>query len=209
VLRLRQPAATWPDSSTAGLLSGERNVRYRLFHTADPAVAAALEALSTIAPARPVRTLRVSEAIRPARTCYDHLAGRLGVQLSDALEQTRIVVSDGDGFALGPAATSRLGALGIDVEQLSRGRRPLRRAGASAGRTSPVPWAPPWPTACSSSVGCSDGRRTAPSRSRRAAASSSGRSSDSVSARKLTAAMAEGDSGPAMRATMSGMRRGG
>jgi DNA-binding transcriptional ArsR family regulator len=195
-----------------GLLSGERNVRYRLFRLADPAVAAALEALSTIAPARPVRTLReatVSEAIRPARTCYDHLAGRLGVQLSDALEQTRIVVSDGDGFALGPAATSRLGALGIDVEQLSRGRRPLLRAGASAGRTSPVPWAPPWPTACSSSVGCSDGRRTAPSRSRRAAASSSGRSSDSISARKLTAAMAEGDSGPAMRATMSGMRRGG
>jgi hypothetical protein len=169
-----------------------RNGRHRLFRLADPAVAVALEALSAIAPPRPVRTLReatVSEAIRQARTCYDHLAGRLGVQLSDALERTRIVASHGGGYALGPAATPRLGALGIDVERLSRGRRPLLRGcldWSQAGRTSPAPWAPPWPTACSSSVGFSDGRRTAPSRSRRAAASSSGKSSDSISARKLT-----------------------
>src|SRR4029453_9696954 len=113
VLRLRQPAATWADSSTAGLFVASA----KAVHPSFASPAAPLEALSTIPPARPVRTLReatVSEAIRPARTCYDHLAGRLGVQLSDALEQTRIVVSDGDGFALGPAATSRLGALGID-----------------------------------------------------------------------------------------------
>jgi hypothetical protein len=95
-----------------------------------PGSRVALEALSAIAPPRPVRTLReatVSEAIRQARTCYDHLAGRLGVQLSDALERTRIVASHGEGYALGPAATPRLGALGIDVERLSLGRRPLLR----------------------------------------------------------------------------------
>ena len=72
-----------------GLLAGERRGRHRYFRLAEPAVAVALEALAAIAPTRPVRSLRdatVSEAIRNARTCYDHLAGRLGVELSAALE---------------------------------------------------------------------------------------------------------------------------
>jgi DNA-binding transcriptional ArsR family regulator len=113
-----------------GLLVGERRGRQRLFRLADPAVAVALETLSTIAPPRPVRTLReasVSEAIRAARTCYDHLAGRLGVELSAALERGSVVVLDDDRYSLGPAA-ARLDALGIDVEDLARGRRPLLRA---------------------------------------------------------------------------------
>lgn len=112
------------------LLVGERRGRHRYFRLADPAVAAALEALSTIAPARPVRSLReatVSEAIRQARTCYDHLAGRLGVELTAALEHEGVLVHDGEAYALGPLAVSRLGDLGIDVEQLSRRRRPLVR----------------------------------------------------------------------------------
>jgi len=114
-----------------GLVAGERQGRHRYFRLADPAVAVAVEALSTIAPARPVRSLRdaaVSEAIRHARTCYDHLAGRLGVELAAALERDGVLVHDGQTYTLGPSATRRLGALGIDVEVLSRERRPLVRA---------------------------------------------------------------------------------
>jgi DNA-binding transcriptional ArsR family regulator len=112
-----------------GLITGERSGRHRYFRLADPAVAAALEALSTIAPARPVRSLRdasVSEAIRHARTCYDHLAGRLGVELTAALEREGVLVHDGGTFALG--RTARLTQLGIDLEALARRRRPLVRA---------------------------------------------------------------------------------
>jgi len=112
-----------------GLITGERSGRHRYFRLADPAVAAALEALSTIAPARPVRSLRdasVSEAIRHARTCYDHLAGRLGVELTAALERDGVLVHDGGTFALG--RTVRLTQLGIDLESLSRRRRPVVRA---------------------------------------------------------------------------------
>jgi DNA-binding transcriptional ArsR family regulator len=114
-----------------GLLIGERHGRQRLFRLADPAVAVAIEALSAIAPARPVQSLReatVGEAVRQGRTCYDHLAGRLGVELSAALERDDILVFVGDEYRLGPAAAPRLGQLGIDVEQLSQGRRPLLRA---------------------------------------------------------------------------------
>lgn len=111
-----------------GLITGERQGRHRYFRLADPAVATALEALSTIAPVRPVRSLRdatTSEAIRHARTCYDHLAGRLGVELTAALEREGILVHDGKTFALGH--TTRLTQLGIDVDGLARRRRPLVR----------------------------------------------------------------------------------
>lgn len=48
----------------------------------------AIEALSVLAPAIPVKSLRQSrtvEALREARSCYDHLAGRVGVMLHDEL----------------------------------------------------------------------------------------------------------------------------
>jgi DNA-binding transcriptional ArsR family regulator len=111
-----------------GLITGKRTGRHRYFRLADPAVATAIEALAAIAPARPVRSLReasVSEAIRHARTCYDHLAGRLGVELTAALERDGILVHDGDTFELG--RTRRLTQLGIDLESLARRRRPLVR----------------------------------------------------------------------------------
>jgi DNA-binding transcriptional ArsR family regulator len=111
-----------------GLITGERSGRHRYFRLADPAVATALEALSTIAPARPVRSLRdasISEAIRHARTCYDHLAGRLGVELTAALEREGVLVHDGATFELG--RTARLTQLGIDVDSLARRRRTLVR----------------------------------------------------------------------------------
>jgi DNA-binding transcriptional ArsR family regulator len=115
---------------SGGLVSDERRGRQRYFQLAEPAVAVALEALSAIAPARPVRTLReasASEAIRHARTCYDHLAGRLGVELAVALERDGVLVYEDEQYALGPAAQGRLGGLGIDVAELTRLRRPLVR----------------------------------------------------------------------------------
>src|SRR5438093_13337419 len=70
-----------------GLITGRRQGRHRYFRLADPTVATALEALSTIAPARPVRSLRdasVSHAIRHARTCYDHHGALLAAELAAA-----------------------------------------------------------------------------------------------------------------------------
>src|SRR5581483_7310045 len=72
-----------------GLLAVERHGRHRYFRLADPAVARAIEALCAVAPPRPARSLREADAgaaLREARTCYDHLAGRLGVALTDRLD---------------------------------------------------------------------------------------------------------------------------
>jgi DNA-binding transcriptional ArsR family regulator len=114
-----------------GLIVGERQGRYRYFRLADPAVAAAIEALAAIAPHQEVRSLRdatVGDAIRYARTCYDHLAGRLGVELTSALERDRVLVHRGGAYRLGPEAPARLEALGIDLGELERQRRVLVRS---------------------------------------------------------------------------------
>jgi len=115
---------------TGGLIIGERRGRHRYFRLADPAVATAIEALSLIAPAKTVRSLReatIAEALRHARTCYDHLAGRLGVELTSALERDRVLVHGSGGYSLGRAAPARLEELGIDLDQLAQQRRTLVR----------------------------------------------------------------------------------
>lgn len=62
--------------------------RHRYFALAGPQVAELIEAVARVAPSRPVASLREgtrAHAIRYARRCYDHLAGRLGVAVADAL----------------------------------------------------------------------------------------------------------------------------
>jgi DNA-binding transcriptional ArsR family regulator len=71
-----------------GLIAVARQGRHRYYRLAGYPVAAALEALGLISHAVPARTLRQSReaaALAEARTCYDHLAGRAGVALLDAL----------------------------------------------------------------------------------------------------------------------------
>jgi DNA-binding transcriptional ArsR family regulator len=114
-----------------GFLASRKNGRHRYFSLADPAVADAVEALAIVAPQPPVRSLREatkSELIRSARTCYDHLAGRVGVDLAAALERQRVVVRRNGDYALGPEAHGRCEALGIDLAELEAQRRPVVRA---------------------------------------------------------------------------------
>jgi DNA-binding transcriptional ArsR family regulator len=70
--------------TAGGLLAVEAAGRRRNYRLAGPEVAALIEALERLAPALPVRSLQQSQrarAWREARVCYDHVAGRLGVEL--------------------------------------------------------------------------------------------------------------------------------
>jgi DNA-binding transcriptional ArsR family regulator len=104
--------------------------RNRYYELAGADVAEAVEALSRVAPQRPVRSLREAtrnELLREARTCYDHLAGRVGVAFAGALERRGVVERVNGDYALGSLAAEELAALGIDLEPLSAQRRPLVR----------------------------------------------------------------------------------
>ncbi|WP_306302885.1 hypothetical protein [Aureimonas sp. AU40] len=66
--------------------------------------------------------------MRLARSCYDHIAGRLGVAIADALQRRDFVrLEDGVGLVTDEGARF-LAAFGVDVTSLSRGKRPLCRS---------------------------------------------------------------------------------
>lgn len=112
-----------------GLVILEQRGRRQFVRLASAEVAHALEALSTIAPTAHPANLRASgraDALRRARTCYDHLAGALGVALTDALCVTGILTV-GE-LALTDAGVERLERFGIDLTALHAGRRPLTRS---------------------------------------------------------------------------------
>jgi DNA-binding transcriptional ArsR family regulator len=83
----------------AGLITVETRGRHRYFTLAGREVAELVEAAARVAPLEPISSLRQgtrAHAIRYARRCYDHLAGRLGVALTDALLARQVLVSSGD-----------------------------------------------------------------------------------------------------------------
>ncbi len=121
----------------AGLIRVEPQGRHRYHRLASAEVAAMLEtmmqvaATSTTLTRAPLRTGPRDEAMRTARSCYDHLAGRLGVALADALVAKGAVELDGDGGAVTPAGVKLLAGFGVDADVASlapvKGRRPFCR----------------------------------------------------------------------------------
>ena len=115
--------------TAAGLLGVEQQGRHRYHRLASPAVARMLEsmmqAVAVLTPA-PVQVGPRDPALRAARTCYDHLAGRLGVALADAMVASGHVELGDDAGLVTDAGTVWLGRLGIDVDALATGRRSSR-----------------------------------------------------------------------------------
>jgi DNA-binding transcriptional ArsR family regulator len=114
-----------------GLVVVRAQGRHRYHELAGPGVAAAVEALAHLAPARPVRSLRADRAARTlteARTCYDHLAGRRGVQLRECLLRAGALAAAGDrDHRLTALGRDRLAALDLDPDELTASRRMLAR----------------------------------------------------------------------------------
>ena len=103
----------------AGLLQVETHGRHRYYRLAGADVGRLLEQLTQLAPAAPVRSLREGNRaarLRNARTCYDHLAGRLGVSLMAAMLDHHYL-DGGDGlFHPQEAHHDRVVGYGRDVE---------------------------------------------------------------------------------------------
>ncbi|MFJ5270257.1 ArsR/SmtB family transcription factor [Streptomyces sp. NPDC088358] len=114
-----------------GLLAEERQGRHRYVRLADSRVAQLVEDLAAqVAPGaaerpRSLREAGAGSAMARGRTCYDHLAGRLGIALTDALTQRGLLRQD-TGFALTDAGLRWFDTTGIALNRT--GRRPLSRA---------------------------------------------------------------------------------
>jgi DNA-binding transcriptional ArsR family regulator len=116
----------------AGLLAGHvltvvRQGRHRYYRLASPLLAQAIESLSVFAaiegPARHRPHSPRDEALRLARTCYDHLAGRLGVALADALTGQGHLLLGEDGGAVTDTGLHLLREFGLALPSAGRSRR--------------------------------------------------------------------------------------
>lgn len=82
----------------AGLVNVEAQGRHRYYRLRDERVGHAFEALAALAPVRPPRSYRqsrIAAQLRLARTCYDHLAGAVAVNLADSLTRRGVLIADG------------------------------------------------------------------------------------------------------------------
>lgn len=108
------------------LLSAVRTGRHRYFQLASPAVARVLEALAADGPPRYRPKSRCDDAMARARTCYDHLAGKLGVALADSLASRDHLVLNEQGGLLTDSGRAFLGELGVELDR-GRSRRAFCR----------------------------------------------------------------------------------
>jgi DNA-binding transcriptional ArsR family regulator len=134
---LSLPAAS---NHLARLLAGnvvkaERAGRHRYYSLANGAIAHAIEALSAAAHAgdgaRPGFRPKGTPELRQARTCYDHLAGRLGVMLTEALQKKKYLRLDEESKSYKVSKAGRdwfCGALAIDAAVFEQRRRPVAKA---------------------------------------------------------------------------------
>lgn len=115
-----------------GLLTQAKQGRHRYFTLAGPEVGAVLEAVMGLAARRGhlrTRTGPKDPAMRAARVCYDHLAGDMAVRIFDSLQSRNFLAISNDkgGFGLTEAGSSFVREIGIDLDALTSGRRPLCR----------------------------------------------------------------------------------
>ncbi|GAB3889133.1 winged helix-turn-helix domain-containing protein [Kibdelosporangium lantanae] len=113
-----------------GLLTQHRQGRHRYVTLANPRVAELIEFMAEHAPPTPppstLRGAAIHTALAAGRTCYDHLAGRLGVAVTTAMLD-RGLLTHTDGLALTDPGITWLTTLGVDIDRLRRARRPLLR----------------------------------------------------------------------------------
>jgi len=103
----------------ARLVSFTKRRRHHYYCIASPLVAKMLESIKAVAaietPARYEPRSARDDALRLARTCYDHLAGKLGVAIADALVARKYLLLSDDGGEVTRAGGKFLGAFGADL----------------------------------------------------------------------------------------------
>ena len=110
----------------AGFIRMRRQSRHRFYRLNRPELMHVMEALAVLAPESTPRThrqARIGRAVRAARTCYDHLAGRLGVLLTQALIERNVLHPAGGQFELTPEGETFLCEIGLDLAAARAGRR--------------------------------------------------------------------------------------
>lgn len=110
----------------ANLVTVEQQGRHRYYGIQNQEVAQIMETLLSITPPVEIRSLNQAaenEALRQARTCYDHLAGKLGIQLTNSLLSAGVLSEVGDQFTVTEKGEDFFKAFQVDLRRVKRKRR--------------------------------------------------------------------------------------
>ncbi len=112
------------------MLALEKQGRHRYYRLATPQVGRMIESIMEVAAAAPERYRPASHAdaaLRTARTCYDHFAGRRGVGIAAALRERHYVVLSEEAGEVTEAGVDFLEGFGLDLAEARRHRRAFCR----------------------------------------------------------------------------------
>jgi DNA-binding transcriptional ArsR family regulator len=114
-----------------GLLDVITQGRFRYFRLANSLVACAIEGMMALSgerlPRRRLSGSRAGEALHLARTCYDHLAGKLGVAVMDRLLAQGHLHPGPEDFQVSQRGQAFLDGMGIDLASVASQRRGFAR----------------------------------------------------------------------------------
>ncbi|MGY3313940.1 DNA-binding transcriptional ArsR family regulator [Peribacillus simplex] len=110
----------------ANVVTVEKQGRHRYYGLRNQEVAQVIESFLSIAPPIEIKSLKQAseeKEMRFARTCYDHLAGNLGVKLTDYLIKIGVIYEEKDGFTVTEKGESFFTTFQIDLERVKKKRR--------------------------------------------------------------------------------------
>ena len=114
----------------AGILKVERQGRHRYYSFSKPEVAYVIESLANLASDKTKKQLDVKDpanGVKFCRTCYDHIAGYVGVQITEALEKSQFVTKTKQAYEVTDTGWEWFADLGIEKNNFTNSRRPLTR----------------------------------------------------------------------------------
>jgi DNA-binding transcriptional ArsR family regulator len=109
----------------ADLLKAESQGRHKYYTFARPEVPYAVEAIAGLLPKQESKQLASTdgEPIRFCRSCYDHLAGKVGVLVNEGLIKKRYLFENGDDYGVSADGKRWFVGLGINIDELKQQKR--------------------------------------------------------------------------------------
>ncbi len=110
----------------ADLLCVEKQGRHKYYRFSNKEVAYAVEAMANLVPKPKVSLKNKPENYPPikfCRTCYDHLAGKIGVALTDSLLEQKIIIEKNNAYEISPEGEKWFSRFGINIEEAQKQKR--------------------------------------------------------------------------------------
>lgn len=108
----------------ADLLTVESQGRHKYYKLLNPEIAGVIEGIANLVPKERQKNVTDNNSgIKYCRTCYDHLAGKIGVEITAKLIDEKYIVLDNKAFLVTEEGKNFFNNLGIDLEALKKQKR--------------------------------------------------------------------------------------